>query len=194
MPGRRMGSTWARVARLPSTADIHTAQLDQCPQVPPTVRSVFLFADYSGLLGLGLPALTSHVCQELDTRGDTERTKARSLPLSTEGALSPHQGPVGVVCWFSAWPWSPSAGRGPILDMLFTQRVPWPRQSSVDPSVKWVQQSYLPHQASVTNKWEPGWAQIVTQGRDSIDVSEDRDVTDPGSWTLKSTEMDKEAR
>lgn len=118
----------------------------------------FCLLIYSGLMGLGLPASTLHVCQELDTRGDTERTKARSLPLSTKRAVSPHQGPVGVVCWFSAWPWSLSAGRGPIPAPLFSRRVPWPRQSSADPSVKWVQQSYLPHQASVTNKWEPGCA------------------------------------
>ena len=112
----------------------------------------FCLLIYSGLLGLGLPASTLHVCQELDTRGDTERTKARSLPLSTKRALSPHQGPVGVVCWFSAWPWSPSAGRGPIPALLLSRRVPWPRQFSAVPSVKWVQQSYLPPQASVTNK------------------------------------------
>ena len=168
---------------MPSTADA-SGPAGPVPPGPSDRVQCFCLLIYSGLLGLGLPASTLHVCQELDTRGDTERTKARSLPLSTKRALSPHQGPVGVVCWFSAWPWSPSAGRGPIPALLLSRRVPWPRQFSANPSVKWVQQSYLPHQASVTNEWEPGWAQIVTRVRDSIDVSKDRDVTDPGSWSL----------
>lgn len=153
MPGRR-----ARAAWLPSTADMRAAWLDQCPRVPPTACSVFLFADLQWTVGIR-SASFDITCLPGDTRGDTEgRTKARSLPLSTKRALSPHQGPVGVVCWFSAWPWSPSSGQGPIPALLFGRRLPWPRQSSADPSIKWVQQSYLPHQASVTNKWEPGWA------------------------------------
>lgn len=103
-PERRTGNTWAHVVWLPSTADMHPARLDSAPGSLRLCAVCFCLLIYSLLLGLGLPAATLHVCQELDTRGDTERTKARSLPLSTKRALSPHQGPVGVVCWFSAWP------------------------------------------------------------------------------------------
>lgn len=78
------GDTWAHVVWLPSTADA-SGPAGLVPPGPSDRVQCFCLLIYSGLLGLGLPASTLHVCQELDTRGDTERTKARSLPLSTRG-------------------------------------------------------------------------------------------------------------
>lgn len=109
----------------------------------------------------------------------TQRDKATSPPQSPAESSGPW--PLPGLWWDLP---APSLGLEPACQPgicpapAVEGSAPWPGQSLLAPSMKWVQPPHLPPWATVTHEgMSPDGHKWWPQGKDLINVSEDEDVT-----------------